>query len=111
MRQYFTIPLQPARPQTFRVTLQSIEYTFKLTWNAVAQIWILDIYDAAGTTPIIQGIPLVTGTDLLGQFAYLPVAAHAVLMALSIGPGIPLDQPPTFGNLGVDGQLIYVSPL
>jgi hypothetical protein len=110
MRQYFTIPLQPARSQTFRVTLQSIEYTFKLAWNAVAQIWILDIYDALGTTPIIRGVPLVTGTDLLGQFAYLQVAAHAVLMALSVGPAVSPDEPPTFNNLGIDGQLIYVSP-
>jgi hypothetical protein len=47
---------------------------------------------------------------LLGQFAYLQVAAHAVLMALSVGPAVSPDEPPTFNNLGIDGQLIYVSP-
>jgi hypothetical protein len=109
MRQYFQIPLHPSHSQTLRVTLQGIEYTFKLAWNTISQIWILDIYDSVGTTPIIRGIPLVTGTDLLGQFTYLTVASTAVLMTLSIGPGISPDEPPTFTNLGIDGQLIYVS--
>jgi hypothetical protein len=33
-----------------------------------------------------------------------------VLMAMTTGPGISPDEEPTFTNLGIDGQLIYVSP-
>jgi hypothetical protein len=110
MRRYFQIPTQPGKPFSERVTLQGIEYLLKFDWNPVSQIWMLEIYDSGGTVAIVRGIALVTGADLLGQFSYLTVAAHAVLMAMTTGPGISPDEEPTFTNLGIDGQLIYVSP-
>jgi hypothetical protein len=110
MRQYFQIPTQPGGPFSERVTLQGVEYLLKFDWNPVSQIWVLDIYDSGGAVAILRGVALVTGADLLGQFSYLTVAAHAVLMAMTTGPGAPPDETPTFTNLGIDGQLIYVSP-
>jgi hypothetical protein len=110
MTTFSKIPLQPIQPQTLRVTLQGVEYTFKVAWNPVAQIWMLDIYSSDATVAILRGIPLVTGADLLEQFNYIPIATHAALLAITTGPGTPPDETPTFTNLGIDGQLIYVSP-
>jgi hypothetical protein len=110
MRNYFEIPTRPGIPFKERVTLQNVTYSFSFKWNTVSLAWVLDVYDETGVIPIVSGIPIVTGADLLEQFPYLDFGAHAVLMALTIAVGASPDEVPTFENLGVDGHLYYVTP-
>ena len=70
MPNYFKIPLNGS-PQKFKITLSGVDYwlTFRFA-NTEEGGWFLQIADAA-QSPIIDGIPLVTGVDLLAQYAYL----------------------------------------
>lgn len=101
------IPTEPGRPFIERVTLRNATYTLKFNWNKRAKCWVLDIFDELAQYKILCGIPLVTGSDLLEQFLYIPIGAVGFLTALTFGPGIPPDNVPTFFNLGADGHLYY----
>ncbi|EOE6687928.1 hypothetical protein ACKR4U_005494, partial [Klebsiella pneumoniae] len=61
------IPLSP-NSQSFNITLAGVDYQMRVVWRGVC--WFLDLMDSAGNL-IIGGIPLITGADLLEQYAYL----------------------------------------
>ena len=63
----FEIPTSP-RPQSFSVTFPNgVTYQLRLLYVfAPNDCWTLDIADDQGN-PILSGIPLVTGADLLAQ--------------------------------------------
>ena len=104
------IPVVPARSQRFEITLNDTLYGMRLMWNRSAGAWMLDIYDAAGGR-LLMGMPLVTGTDLLGQFEYLGIgkndASHTIaqLMVMTYAIDKSPDTIPTYENLGRDGFL------
>lgn len=116
MPSFFEIPLFGA-PQKFSITLPieraaaNATATYSMTFqyrNADPSIaggcgWTVDISDASGN-PILCGMPLVTGADLLGQFAYLALGGHLVVMS----EGVP-DALPTFANLGSGSHLYWVT--
>lgn len=108
---FLDIPVKPGRsPQRFRIELNGTEYTMFLRWSHVSNCWIMDLSDAGDAVKILGGIPIVTGTDLLGQFEYLGIAGGSKLVALTIAVGHSPDEVPTFANLGTDGHLILVTP-
>ena len=88
-------------PQTLSVSLSGQTYNLRVTWNVPGQCWLLDIADAAGT-PLLTGLPLVTGANMLGQFAYAGPPG-----ILYVGTDGNADAPPTFANLGTEGHLYY----
>jgi uncharacterized protein DUF6983 len=102
----FLIPLQPAVPQTLSVQLGGTTYRLTLLFrnDPITPTWTVDIADSAGN-PILQGIPLVTGADLLAQYGYLGFGGALVVQTTS-NP----DAVPTFENIGSDGNLYWVSP-
>jgi|SRR5215471_12279476 len=103
----FKIPLSP-RAQVFRCDIGGVTYTLHLRWNPVCESWVIDIHDANDDGTLgLSGIPLVTGTDLLGQFRYLGIGGGVPLITMTIGPGHSPDEVPTYDNLGVDGQLYF----
>ena len=115
MPRYFEIPLS-GTPKRFTVSLpiegnttgQTVNYKLTLQYrNAPLDVaggcgWTVDLADDAGT-PLACGIPLVTGADLLAQFAYLDLGGH--LLVLSEGETFAL---PTFQNLGTGAHLYWV---
>ena len=105
------IPTQAGRPFSERVMLpDGNTYTLILKWNKRAQCWCLDILDSIGQYKYMSGIPLVTGCDLLEQFLYFSFGVNTFWTVMTIGPGEPPDQVPTFWNLGGDGHLFLASP-
>lgn len=97
----FEIPLTP-NPQRFNITLSGVQYRLAVVWrNAEQGGWVLDIADVNGN-PIIQGIPLVTGANLLGQYEYLGLGG--VLWSQTTDNP---DAVPTFDNLGVGSHLYW----
>ncbi len=76
----------------------------RLTWCNPAQCWIFDMLNDDGT-PILTGIPLVTGSDLLEQFAYLKLGAQLFAQTDNDPQAVP-----TFDNLGQTGRFYLVSP-
>lgn len=101
---YFKIALAVGAPQRFAITLGQVEYQLTLKYlNVDEGGWIIDIADAIGS-PIVQGIPLVTGTDLLAQYQHLGFGGRLWVQTLS-----DPDAVPTFENLGDDGVLWWVT--
>ncbi len=124
MGTYYEIPLI-ASPQTFSVTLAGTAYTMTLmfhsAYGAVAgapvgmdqtvptseidtnnlDCWGLDIGDASNN-PIVCGIPLIPGIDLLYQYAYLNFGG-SLFVAVDGDP----DAPPDFAGLGSAGHLYF----
>jgi hypothetical protein len=104
------IPTEWGHPFSVRVTLLDVTYTRHFRWNTIALAWTVDVYDETDRQPILLGVPLVTGCDLLEQFAYLPLGARTIWTVMTVGPGLPPDEVPTFQNLGLDGHLFATMP-
>ena len=98
----FEIPLT-SEPQRFSVTLAGVVYQMKLRWHAKSDAWILDIADSEGAA-IVQGIPLVTGVDILGQYGYLGIGGQLIAQT-DFDP----SAPPSATNLGTTGHLYFVT--
>jgi hypothetical protein len=103
MSSTFEIPLT-AQPQTFLVSLVGTQYQFTLQWrDATNGGWVLDIADSSGNA-LVSGIPLVTGVDLLAQYAYLAFGFELWVQTDAA------DAPPTYTNLGTSSHLYCVTP-
>lgn len=104
MARYFEVPLSVGRPQRLNVRLGQVEYQLTLRYLNVEQGgWLLDIADAIGN-PMVLGIPLVTGANLLEQYEHLGFGGRLWVQTLS-----DPDAVPTFENLGDDGVLWWVT--
>jgi len=96
----YEVPLA-ATPQQFYITLGGVQYQLTTAWNWPGQVWQLTIATAAGVT-ILDNIPLVTGCDLLAQYAYLELGGQLIAFTDN-----DLSQPPTFSALGTSGHLYF----
>jgi hypothetical protein len=97
----YIIPLIPA-PQTLSVTLGGNQYNLRVLWNNAASCWVLDIYDASNN-PVVLGIAVVTGVDLLRQFGYLNFGGQLIAQT-----DFDTLAVPTADNLGTNGNLYFV---
>jgi hypothetical protein len=98
----FLIPLQPTN-QVFVISLAGTQYQMTFRWNDANQAWTLDIANATGSTPIISGIPVVTGADLLAPFAYLNFGGQLIVQTTN-----DTDAVPTLANLGTAGNVYFI---
>lgn len=98
----YEIPVTPGAAQTFSTTIISVSYNMRLVWNSKSNCWVLDIADQ-NDVPIVQGIPLVTGIDLLGQYEYLGFGGQMICLT-DTNP----DLVPTYQNLGDSSHLYFL---
>jgi len=97
------IPLTP-EAQTFTITLGSVEYRITLVWREANEGgWVIDIL-TINDEPIIAGIPLVTGADLLAQYSYLGLCGE-----LRVQTDNDPDEVPTFENLGDTSHVYFIT--
>lgn len=82
--------------------MASVNTTLTTVWNAAANCWVCDIANSDGV-PILQGVPLVCGADLLEQFGYLELGGQMLAQT-----DHATDVPPTYSNLGIAGHLYYL---
>jgi hypothetical protein len=96
----YEIPLSP-KPQSFSVVFPNgLTYIMRLIYLFTPNdCWELDISNAAGN-PLVQGIPLVTGADLLAQYGYLGFGCSLYCATDSDRFAVP-----RFYNLGVSARL------
>ena len=100
--QFFEVPLTPVSQQ-FAITLGGRRLTLAVTWrNLGGAGWVLDIEDGTTGVPLVHGIPLVTGTDLLAQHKHLGIPGGLLVMTDS-----DMNAVPTSANLGVSSYLIW----
>lgn len=102
----FPIPLT-GYPEAFSIALNGTNYKLTVQYrdNDLGG-WFLDIADSNGA-PIVSGIAMITGANLLEQYGYLGIAGGAGLYLVNSAGG---DAAPTFSNLGTDAQLVMVTP-
>ena len=106
MTTYNEILLQPGVPQQVTTTLSNATYQFTFQYRADPAGqggWVLDIADASAA-PIVQGIPLVTGENLLAQYAYLGFVG-----GLWVQTKDDPDAVPTFEDFGDTGKVYWVT--
>lgn len=100
-RDAYEIPIANA-PCTLSVDLPAGTFGFRLIYaDADEGGWILDISDAAGN-PLVCGIPLVTGLNLLKQYAHLGIGGR--LFVLDVADPA---SPPGFNDLGTNARLYF----
>lgn len=99
----YEIPLSP-KPQVFSISLGGVTYKMTLRWNEPASSWMLDIGDETGAL-LVGSVPLVTGADLLAQYAYLGFAGKLIVQTDHDPNAVP-----TYDNLGTTGHLYFITP-
>lgn len=100
----FEIPLSP-QPQTFDIQLVNTTYRLTFYWNnAPSGGWMLDVADS-NDVPLISGIAVVTGANLLEQYDYIMIGG-----ALQVQTDFDLNAVPTFQNLGVTSHIYFITP-
>lgn len=103
MANYFEIPLT-ATPQKFTVSLSGVEYVITLKYQFVTEGgWFIDIADANGVA-IVNGVPLIVGANLLGQYTHLGFKGRMWVQTANAP-----DATPTFLNLGTEAFLYWVT--
>jgi len=98
----YEIPLSPDA-QTLEISLGGVDYQLRVLWNSSSLSWVVDFLSIDGT-PVVLGIPLVTGANLLEQFDYLNFGGS--LTASTYGD---INAIPTFENLGIMGHLYFTT--
>lgn len=98
----YEIPLI-SMPQRFEISLAGVTYNLTLRWIDAGQFWCLDINDQ-NDDPIVNGVPLVTGQDLLEQYESLGFGGQ-----LQVTTDFDAGAPPTADNLGTQSHLFFVT--
>lgn len=92
------IPLLP-QSQTLTITLNGVLYNLNVFWRGTN--YVLDIMDS-NNNPIVLGIDVVTGCDLLGQLKHLNIPGYWVVLSQPDTSTIP-----QYGDLGIT-SFIYI---
>ena len=103
MPKYLEIPLVSGS-QSFATRLGGVDYQFQIAYRNVTEGgYFLDIADGRGN-PLVQGVPLVTGINLLAQYPDIGFAGRLWLQTASVP-----DALPTYDGLGTDSKLLWVT--
>lgn len=102
MANYYEVPLT-AEPQRLTVMLSGVAWFLTLSWNIPLGVWVLDFADA-DQVPVLSGVPLVAGCDILGQHQHLGFGGSLVAQA-----DASEFLPPDFTNLGTTARVLFVT--
>lgn len=92
----YKVPITGSTPQRFSIGWSSGSFDLRFTYCVSPEGgWILDIRSADSDVPLVCGIPLVTGADLLEPYRYLGFVEKLYVVTA----GAP-DTVPTFDDLG-----------
>lgn len=97
----YEIPLSP-EPQKFNIQLAGVTRQLRVYWCRFQECWVFDLGDNVGA-PILQGIPIITGADLLGQYRHMQLGG-SIIAQTDYSP----NSVPTFDNLGVLGRVYFI---
>lgn len=98
----YRIPVGPVQ-QIFEIELAQKSYHIRIYFNKFMQAWLFDLLDG-DKNPLIMCTPLVTGVNILEQYAYLGV--DGVFIVYSEGDH---DHVPGLTELGSGSGLYYLT--
>jgi hypothetical protein len=90
----YEVPARAGSPSFEVVSLGGIRYQLAFSWCEPLGVWIIDIADRQGS-PIVSGMPMVTGSDILAQYRHLNFGGMLISES-----DFDWRVPPTFTNLG-----------
>lgn len=90
------VPLKPQN-QAFSITIARNIYKVSVIWREAC--WYMDLSDGSGTL-IAGSIPLVSGADLLEQYAYLHLGFSLFVVCDADGQDYPTEN-----DLGIRSHL------
>lgn len=98
-----TVPFTADAAQTFTTTLGDLRVAIAARYNDRNGVWTFDIARAADSVPLVAGVPLLIGQDLLGSYA------------LGIGGMFAIDTSGAATDAGPDDlgdrvQVVWFSP-
>lgn len=97
-------PLRP-EAQVMTIDLASVLYTVRFGWSDTPDGgWFIDLRTYEGV-PLIMGLPLTAGENVLQQFDYLGIGGE--IRAETDG-NVLIE--PTYDNLGSNGKILFISP-
>lgn len=92
--------------QTFSMTIswedKNRSFTIHQSWNEEAEYWTIDLYDG-NYRPLIMGIPLLCGHDLLEQYQYMQIGSLYI-----VNTGDPSIEQPSLMDIG-NFELLWVT--
>jgi len=98
----FKIPLINI-PQRFAIDLAGKSYIVLSRYNTEMESWLISMADGDTEEDIFDSMPLVTGVDLLAQYAYLGIQGSLIVYT----DGDEHATPTEF-NLGAESNLYYL---
>lgn len=99
----YELPFQ-ARAETFNIDLGARTVRLTTRFCPPSESWLLDIDETDGT-PLLRGLPLVTGVDMLGQHKHLGLGGELRVQSVP-----NLDIVPDYDALGTTGFVFFVVP-
>jgi hypothetical protein len=100
----YEFPLRP-EAQQIRIQLGEADYVVRFGWGDTPDGgWFIDIADA-DAVPIVRGLALTAGENVLQQFNYLGIAGEIRVQT----DGDDLVEP-TYANLGSNGKVLFITP-
>lgn len=99
------IPVQTLPAWTENITLGDWVGRISFQWNTRSEAWTVDFSDSLGN-PLLLGVKLVTGWELLHQFPREELPQGAILVVSLDGS----DADPGRNDLGARISLVYLSP-
>jgi hypothetical protein len=98
----YSLPVKPYAVK-FRIMVGNTDYWFQTQYREAEEAgWVLDLLDA-NEQPMIMGIALVAGLDLMWQYHHMGVGFSLVLKTRE-------DRgTPTYESLGTDDELLLVT--
>lgn len=103
----YEIPLEP-ESQIIKVTLDGNEYMLRIVWRGTN--YVIDIAQLDGT-PVVNGLAVVIGADLLAQLQHLGLTGEGVLpdKALVVLTDVFPALVPQYDTLGITSHLCVVT--
>lgn len=100
-----TLPLTSDACRTFTTVFGENRYRVTTTWNDRAGVFTLDLADADTDVPLVSGMPIVLGADLLRAFCPRLGSMFAVDVSAESGDGV--DAGPD--DLGTRVQVVWLT--
>lgn len=82
---YYRIPINnaPNSEYAFRISMRNntvnLDIRVKMRYMDIYDVWLMDVYDDRAGKLLVAGIPVVLGTNLLGQYTYLNIGEAYIL--------------------------------
>jgi hypothetical protein len=108
------IPFTSDPNATFTTSLNGVDYQFDTLYNERAGVWTFDLSVAKETEPLVTGVPILIGCDMLAPFGLGVGSMYAVDLTATAQKEAVGHRPQSVDagpeDLGVRMVVLYLAP-